>query len=160
MYFVPLGSLNLRNPQENQYVWGVIPIVNLEGKVKGSIYNFGLMTFNYLIDNSKITGNMRSYGLIFGINDLGDNSKITGNMESYGLWNGGNKVHENSEIRGYIGSYSLLIGDNDLGDNSKITGNVVSRGIISQTPTGISIGTRIDRNLENYVVKNKENSEK
>jgi len=182
VYFVPLGSLNLRNPQENQYVWGVIPRVYLEGKAKGSIHNFGLMTLNYLIDNSKITGNMesygliigindlgknsemtgnmRSYGLIFGINDLGDNSKITGNMRSYGLWSGCNELRENSKITGDMKSYSLLIGDNNLGENSKITGNAVSRGIISNTPTGLSIGTRIDRNLENYVVENKENSEK
>ena len=46
---VHFGSVALNNPQENHYVWGIIPTTTLAGEnSRGNIYTFGLLLRNIL----------------------------------------------------------------------------------------------------------------
>jgi len=47
---VQFGSITLMNPQKNQYTWGIIPTINIEGKSKGNIYTFGLLGEKMLME--------------------------------------------------------------------------------------------------------------
>lgn len=106
---VHFGSVTLHNPQENHYVWGFLPTTEIKGKA---------------------TGNFRTYGLLFGQNELGKNSQVTGNMSLY-----------------------TLVGGNTLGDNSSITGNIISKGLYIKTPMSWGVGSDVEIGLENYVPK-------
>ncbi len=178
---VHFGSVTLNNPQENHYVWGILPTTKIQGvNSKGNIYTLGLVGGgnplgdnsqitgdmnayglfvgkNELGDNSQITGNMNAYGLIGGVNELGDNSQITGNMNAYGLFFGENNLGNNSQITGNMGAYSLFIGNNALGNNSQITGNISNKGLfVYNSVAGSSLGSNDVKGLENYVHKTEE----
>ncbi len=129
---VHFGSVALNNPQENQYVLGILPTTEIHGKnSKGNIYTFSLIGGkNALKSNSQITGNMNTHSLVAGINILKSNSQITGNMNAYGL----------------------VVGENILGDNSKTTGNIFNRGlIVYNSLAGISLGSNDVKGLNGYV---------
>ena len=131
---VHFGSVELNNPQENQYVWGLFPETEINGEnSRGNIYTFGLFAGrNELRNNSQITGNMNVYGLFAGLNELRNNSQITGNMNAYGLF----------------------AGENDLENNSQITGDISNKGIlVNNGVAGFSLGSNDVKNLQNYVVK-------
>src|SRR3989344_4958000 len=97
---VHFGSVNIRDPQENHYSWGIGPATQVEGEGKCNIYTFGLLAFNNVKENSKIEGNQRAYGLIAGVNVVGNNSSITGEQGAYGLIGGVNVAGNNSSITG------------------------------------------------------------
>ena len=109
---VHFGSVELNNPQENQYVWGLFPETEING------------------ENSR--GNIYTFGLLVGRNDLENNSQITGNMNAYGLVAGGNILKKNSQI----------------------TGNISNKGfLVKNSVAGFSFGSNDVKNLQNYVVK-------
>ncbi|MEK6823933.1 MAG: hypothetical protein AABY06_02755 [Nanoarchaeota archaeon] len=134
---VHFGSVQLDNPQKNQYAWGLFPTTTLAGEnAKGNIYTFGL---------------------VVGENHIGENSKITGNMNAYGLMAGANNLNENSQITGNMNAYGLLIGRNVLGNNSQITGDISNKGIfVKNTIAGFTLGSNDVKGLENYIMKGKE----
>ena len=128
---VHFGAVNLNNPQENHYAWGLWPTIGISGKdIKGNFYSLGLLAGSNNLDaNSTITGDMKAYGLLFGANNF-DDSTITGDMKAYGL----------------------LVGWNIAEGNCKITGNIVSKGLIAETPKGKKVGSNVEIGLKDYTV--------
>src|SRR3989344_5446996 len=97
-----VGSLNLHNPQKNQYTWGLVPSVNIEGEnAKANIYTWGIFPINTIRNNSKLDGNMNAYGLIIGGNKF-DVSSSVNNMDAYGLIAGDNGVGEGTQPTGEL----------------------------------------------------------
>ena len=133
---VHFGSVALNNPQENHYVWGILPETEIGGEnSKGNVYTIGLLAGgNILKENSQLTGNMNAYSLLIGRNVLGNNSQITGNMNAY----------------------SLFFGENILKKNSQITGDISNKGfLVKNSVAGFSFGSNDVQNLKNYVVRTK-----
>jgi len=131
---VHFGSVNLHNPKENHYAWGLKPTITIKGKAQG---------------------NYKSFGLIDGKNDIGDNSEVDGNMSSYGLIAGWNVIGDNSEVDGNMSGYGLIFGGNDIRNNSEINGNIISKGIFAITPFSTNIGSNMEIGLKNYIHKTK-----
>ena len=146
VHFVPSGTIEFNGPEQDQYVWGVFPFVKSNGESSASITSYNILGGNEVGDSSSI-GSMNAYSLFWGGNKVGDRSSI-GSMNAYGIA-GVNKVGHSSSI-GSMGGYSILIGANIVGYNTKIKDEIVSRGLISGTPSGTSVGTRIEKYKNGY----------
>ena len=134
VHFVPIGTIEFNAPQKNQYVWGLVPIARTKGESQAKMKNFGVVGGNSVGDSSSV-GDMSAYGLLIGGNFVGDSSSV-GDMSAYGLLTGGNSV----------------------GNKTRINGNVNSRGILSETPSGVSPLTRIEEHRD-YVHSTKKTDE-
>ena len=175
---VHFESVQINNPQENHYVWGIIPTTTITGKDgKGKIRTFGLIYGASELENdSELKGDAKGYGLIFGRGRVGNNSNITGDAKGYGLIGGGGDVGNNSNITGDVKGYGLISGVGDVGNNSNITGDakgyglsfgvgkvgnnsnitgdLISKGLFSYNSiTGFKLFSSSVIGLKNYVVK-------
>ena len=147
VHFVLIGTIEFYNPEKNQYVWGILPFTRIReaskdyylDEVKG-ITSFGFIASNTLED-SPHARNMNAYSLILGINSVGDNSRVEG-MGAYGIL-GINEVRNNSRVED-MNAYGLFGGINNVGNGTEINGQINSRVLMSGTPTGTSLGTRIE----------------
>lgn len=120
------GSLTITNPQENQYTWGIIPVVNIEGDSgKANFYTFGAIPINFMKKNSKLEGNLYSFGL-FSLNLLKNNSKI-GDLNTYGIIMG--------------------VNNNNKTTDSSSFNNASAYGIVAMNPNkgDVAVGTNIDK---------------
>jgi len=128
---VHFGSVVLHNPQENHYVWGLVPFVNIEGtETRGDIYNFGIVSKNELRQKSEHDGDLGAYGLVGGVNEVGEGSRVTGNLGTYGLVGGGNNFGEGSKVTGNLSAYGLVVGANSFEEGSRVTGNLGAYGLV------------------------------
>ena len=158
---VHFGSVRIRNHQENQYVWGVWPIVKTCGDDQnGNIYTFGLIAAgNELEKNSTFNGNQGTYGLVGGENFIESGSTMNGNQGTYGLVGGFNHVEENSTFNGNQGAYGLLMGENFIERGSTITGNQNAKGIFATSISGLNFGSAVEIGLDKYTIPNNSDKE-
>ncbi|MBI2045323.1 hypothetical protein HYT23_04665 [Candidatus Pacearchaeota archaeon] len=132
---VHFGSVNINNPQENHYTWGLAPITTITEATNPDV-------------------NLRTFGIIFAMNHAGENSEVR-DMSAYGgLLFGGNKAGDSSRVND-MSAYGLIFGVNDAGEGSMIE-NVSSRGIRSITPFGNRLGAISYLNNKNPVPKKQE----
>ena len=147
---VHFGTTILNNPQENHYVWGVFPKTVIKGdEVKGNFRTYGVIYGrNNVKDSSKVEGEIDAYGLLFGTNDVGNSSEVEGGMGAYSLILGENGIGNSSKVEGGMGAYSLILGVNGVGDNTNIKGDVSTRGIFSFGHKGFSPGGYSEKNAD------------
>ncbi|MDP1728782.1 MAG: hypothetical protein Q8L27_01095 [archaeon] len=168
---VHFGSTTINNPKRNQYSWGLIPNLTIEGEeAKGNFYSFGLLItenkisantrhdgnstaigllagFNTYESNSVHNGNSTAIGLVAGANFHGSNSVHNGNSTAIGLLAGGNIYETNSVHNGNSTAIGLIVGLNNYETNSVHNGNSGVKGIISEDSKGMQF-------LSNKIIKN------
>lgn len=86
---VHFGSVTLHNPQENHYVWGLMPTITIKKgskNTKGNLYNAGIIYGKNKIEDNAEINNMKAYGLGGGANDVGDNTEIKGDIITKGIF--------------------------------------------------------------------------
>jgi len=146
------GSVTLHNPQGNHYTLGLAPITTINGQANGNIITFGILYgVNDVKRNSEVKRKMSSYGLIIGFNGVGENSQVE-NMSAVGLVGGINTIRKHSAIKWNMSAVSLGGGVNQVRQNSKITGNIYSKWLIVSTPISIGLGSNSEIGLKDYIV--------
>ena len=117
---VHFGSVVLKNPKGDHYIWGTAPKMTIRGEnFKGNLYAYGLLVGeNKLEGNINFEGNLYAYGLFAGKNHVGGNSNLKGNMFAGGLIAGENSLENNSHLEGNMYAHSLMANFNKLGNES------------------------------------------
>jgi len=131
---VHFGSVDLYNPQENNYTWGIFPTTHIHG------------------DSSK--GNIYTVGIITGINKLENGIKHKGDVSGYGLI-AAQIFGDSSAIEGDASAYGLIAAENWFENGCKITGDINSKAILTFNIDGPFLGNNSHLGLENYVVSKK-----
>jgi len=127
-----LGSVDLKDVSENQYIVGIWSGNDFSGKINADINSYGLLySSNNFAKGTKINGNINSVGGIIGKNFYAENIKLNGNSKAKSLLFSSNNFWENAVVNGNLLSNSLYMGMNKRLSDLTLTGSAKSSGMIS-----------------------------